>query len=217
MQIVASKNQTNLDKQIEMGPQDEDHLHCSRLWPFPLLWTLTKPFHASKNLPEDNLGIDFSQRTRLPLSLDLCVVPVAALLRVIWVVVDHHDHSRLQLVPLVHRTGPRANILGQQLYHPILWVTGRVNVESDCSLETSHTHHHRCFLLSAAREWSWMYTSMKRHKYKNKAKCFNCQGCTLMKSYILVQFSLWIWNRAVMIHHNSSFYVTLQQEVIVLQ
>lgn len=81
-----------------------------------------------KLLPKDNLGIDLSQGACLPLPLDFCVIPVAAFLGVVWVVVDHYDHSWLQLVPLVHRTGPWTNILVQQLNHPILWVAVTVNM-----------------------------------------------------------------------------------------
>lgn len=103
----------------------------SRLPSPPLLCVLhqnavTKALHASQSLPEDNLGVDLSCGARLPLPLDLGVVPESPLLGVVWVVVDHNDHSGLQLVPLVYRTGPRANILSQQLNDTVLWVAATV-------------------------------------------------------------------------------------------
>lgn len=77
--------------------------------------------------PKDNLGIDLPLSARLPLPLDLSVIPVAALLGVIWVVIEHDNHSWFQLVPLVHRTGPWTNIFVQQLNHPVFWVAVILN------------------------------------------------------------------------------------------
>lgn len=76
----------------------------------------------SKFLPEDNLCIDFSHSARLPLLLDHGIIPVTPLFGVVWVVVYHDDHFWLQLVPLIHRSGARANILTEQLNDSILWV-----------------------------------------------------------------------------------------------
>lgn len=152
---VASENLTNVDTYIKIRPQD-DHLPLQQV--FPLLCVLLQnaviePLHATKPLPKDNFGVDLSHGARLPLPLDLSVVPVAALLGVVWVEVDHNDHFRLQLVPLVYRTGPRANILSQQLNHPVLWVAVVVNVIPDqFAVWRQATHHHRCFLHSAAWE-----------------------------------------------------------------
>lgn len=79
------------------------------------------------SLPKDNLGVDLSHSTSLPLPLDLSVIPVATFLGIIRVVVDHNNHPRLQLVPLVHGAGPRTYILGQQLNYSIFWVAVYVN------------------------------------------------------------------------------------------
>ena len=112
-------------------------------------------------LPKNYLGIDFSKGARLPLPLDLSIIPVATLLGVVWVVVDHNNHSWLELVPLVHSAGPRTNILGQQLNLPILWVAATVNVTAyQFAAQRQTPHHHRCFLPSAASKSSWMYKSM---------------------------------------------------------
>ncbi len=159
-----------------MEPQDDVHLplqqdeqiftQISDLWQFPLLCmllqnTLTKTQHATKPLPKDNLGVDLSQSARLPLPLDLSIVPVATLLGVVWVVVDHNNHSWLQLVPLVHCTGPWTNILYQQLNHTILWVAAIVNViQYQSAAQRQATHHHRRFLHSAVWEWSQMYKNV---------------------------------------------------------
>lgn len=79
-------------------------------------------WHKIKTIPKKNLGIDFPHSAGLPPFLDLCVIPVPTLLGVIWIVVDHDDHSGLQLVPLVYCTSPGTNILAKQLDHSILWV-----------------------------------------------------------------------------------------------
>lgn len=86
--------------------------------------------HCNRALPKEYLGVNLSYGARFPSLLDLRIVPVATLLWIIWVVVDHNDHTRLQLVPLVHSTGPRTNIPSQQLNHSVLWVAVMVNTKS---------------------------------------------------------------------------------------
>lgn len=92
--------------------------------------------YATIVLPEDNLRVNLTLGTTLSFPLDLSIIPIATLLGVIWVVVYHDDHTRLQLVPLVHSTGPWTYILDQQLNHSILWVTVAENVTFQYALET---------------------------------------------------------------------------------
>lgn len=88
-----------------------------------------------KSLPKKNLGADLPLSAGLPLFLDLCIIPVAAFLGVVRVVVDHDDHSWLQLMPLVDCTSPWTNVLAKQLNDSILWVAVKhhksLNVRSE--------------------------------------------------------------------------------------
>lgn len=94
-------------------------------------------------LPKDNLSIDLSLGARLPLPLDLSIIPVATFLGLIWVVVKHDNHSWLQLVPLVHSTSTWPNVLCKQLNHTILCIAVKVKTINDfCNSKTSSVAKH---------------------------------------------------------------------------
>lgn len=96
---------------------------------------------TTMNSPKNNLCVNLSQGACLSFPLDLSIIPVASLLGIIWVVVKHNNHTRLQLVPLVHSPGPRANILSQKRDHAVLWITVMENINLSSS---QFINTHRC-------------------------------------------------------------------------
>lgn len=97
-----------------------------------------------KSLPKKNLGTDLPLSAGLPLFLDLCIIPVAAFLGVVWVVVDHDDHSWLQLMPLVDCTSPWTHVLAEKLNDSILWVA--VKQHKSLEREKWTTQYPMCIL-----------------------------------------------------------------------
>lgn len=56
--------------------------------------------------------------------LNLCVKPEAPLIWCLHIVVDHHMHAHLQLVPPQQGPGTWPHIHWSHLHNPILWVAG---------------------------------------------------------------------------------------------
>lgn len=89
------------------------------------------------SLPKKNLGTDLPLSAGLPLLLDLRIIPVTTFLGVVWVVVDHDDHSWFQLMPLVDCTSPWTHVLAKQLNDAVFWIAVKQH-KSECEESTAN-------------------------------------------------------------------------------
>lgn len=77
------------------------------------------------NSPDPDVGVQLPRRPGLPLAQDLRVVPEAAVLGAVGIVVEHDHLAHLQLMPLKDLSGPSPDVPRAQLDHSILGIAGR--------------------------------------------------------------------------------------------
>ncbi len=78
-----------------------------------------------RSLPQQNLDSELLVGAGgLVDALNLGIKPEASLIRCLHVVVDHHTHGHLELVPAQQGPGSRPHIHRSHLHHAVLWVTG---------------------------------------------------------------------------------------------